>query len=49
MNSAWKNLWPDFVAERDFEGFESDDGALIDKVLSKGRRMGLKVESKDDH
>ena len=32
LNSEWKKLWSDSVAERDFEGFESDDSAFIDEV-----------------
>ena len=46
LNSAWKKLWPDSVAERDFE---SDDSALIDGVVSMGKSMGLKVERDDIH
>ena len=37
LNSVWKILWPESVAERDFEGFESDDSALIDEVVSMGK------------
>ena len=42
-------FWPDSVAERDFEGIESDDNALIDDVVSMVECMGLKVESEDVH
>ena len=34
---------------RDFEGFESDDNALIDYAVSVKKSMGLEMESKDDH
>ena len=44
LNSAWKKLWPDSVAEQDFDGFKSDDSSLIDEVVSTGKSMGLKVE-----
>ena len=40
-----ENLWPDNVAERDFEGFKSDYSALVDEVVSMGKRKGLEVES----
>ena len=39
----------DSVAERDFEGFESDDSSFIDEVVSMGRSMGLEEESDDVH
>ena len=41
MNSAWKKLLMDSAAERDFEGFESDDSAFIDEVMSMGKSLGL--------
>ena len=44
-----ENLWPDSVAERDYEGFESDGSALIDEVVSMRKSMGLEVESEDVH
>ena len=46
LNSAWRKLWPDSVAERDFDWFESDDSVLIDEVMSMGKGMELKVEMK---
>ena len=49
LNSAWKKLWPDSVAERDCEGFESDGSALVDKIVSIGKSMGLDVQSEDVH
>ena len=49
LNSARKNLWPDSVAERDFEGIESDDSAHIDEVVSMEKGMGFKVESEGFH
>ena len=47
LNSALKKLCPDSVEEREFEGFESDDSALIDEVVSMGKSMELEVESED--
>ena len=34
LNSTWKKLWPDSVAEQDLEVFEPDDSALIDEVVT---------------
>jgi len=28
MNSAWRKLWPECVAGRDFEGFDNEDSLL---------------------
>ena len=47
LNSAWEQRWPDSVTERDIEGFEPDESALIDKVVSMGKIMGLVEESED--
>ena len=42
-------ILPDFVAERYFEGIESDDRALIDAVVPMETSMGSEVESEDVH
>ena len=47
LNSAWKDLWPDSVAEGDLERSESDDSVLIDEVVPMGNSIGLEVESED--
>ena len=39
LNYVWNKLWPDSVAERDFEGFEHDDSALIDEVVLMEKSM----------
>ena len=44
-----ENIWPESVAERDLEGFDPDDSALIDEVVSMGKIMGLEVESEGVH
>ena len=31
-----RKLWPDSVAEQNFGGFEPDDSAIIDEVMSMG-------------
>ena len=49
LNCTWKTLWPDCVAERDFEGYDHEDSALNDEVVSMGKSMGLEVESEDVH
>ena len=49
LNSAWKELWPDSVAELDIERFVPEDSALIDGVVSMRKSMGLEVESEDVH
>ena len=55
LNSAWKKLWPDAVAPRDFEGFDpepaSEPGpetdANVDEIVSIGKSMGLEVDEDD--
>ncbi|XP_026576481.1 tigger transposable element-derived protein 1-like isoform X2 [Pseudonaja textilis] len=44
LNSAWKKLWPECVAERDFERFEP---SVVDEIVSMGNSMGLEVDSDD--
>ncbi|XP_026547967.1 tigger transposable element-derived protein 1-like, partial [Notechis scutatus] len=44
LNSAWKKLWPECVAERDFEGFEP---SVVDEIVSMSNSMGLEVDSDD--
>ena len=55
LNSAWKKLWPDAVAPRDFEGFapeaasepgpESD--VNVEEIVTIGKSMGLEVDEAD--
>lgn len=58
LQSAWKKLWPDCVAPRDFQGFgDAQEGFLeeeeelhdsvVDEVVSLGQRMGLEVDADD--
>uniref|UniRef100_UPI00358DE2FE tigger transposable element-derived protein 1-like n=1 Tax=Myxine glutinosa TaxID=7769 RepID=UPI00358DE2FE len=44
MNSAWKKLWPDCVAGRDFEGFEEP---IVPAIVALGQSMGLEVSEED--
>ncbi|GCC20975.1 hypothetical protein chiPu_0000147 [Chiloscyllium punctatum] len=45
MNSAWKKLWPECVAGRDFEGFE--EPPVVPVIVSLGKSMGLEVSEED--
>ncbi|XP_064111492.1 tigger transposable element-derived protein 1-like [Macrobrachium nipponense] len=47
LNSEAKQLWPDSVPERDFEGFEPIQEAVDDEIVSLGKSIGLEV-GKDD-
>ena len=47
MNSAWRKLWPECVAGRDFEGFDNEDSAVINDIVSLGKNMGLEVNNED--
>jgi hypothetical protein len=42
MNSAWRNLWPEAVTERDFEA-----DSIVEDIVSLGRSMGLDVSDGD--
>ena len=45
-NSAWKKLWPESVAERTFEGFESEV-PVEEEIVSLGKSMGLVMDERD--
>ncbi|XP_068238586.1 tigger transposable element-derived protein 1-like [Palaemon carinicauda] len=53
INSAWTKLWSECVSRRDFEGFQSESGspveelAVIDKILTMGKTLGLAVKKED--
>lgn len=47
LNSAWTNLWPDCVVERDFEGFETQTNEVVNDIVSLGKIMGLEVSDDD--
>ena len=46
LNSAWRKLWPDVVAEMDFEGFEPKT-EVLDEIVSLRKSMGLEVDEGD--
>lgn len=43
MNSAWKKLWLNCVASRNFEGFDTEDFAFV----SLDKNMSLEVNNED--
>lgn len=47
MNSAWRKLWPDCIASRDFEDFDTEDSTVVDDIVSLGKNMGLEVNNED--
>lgn len=48
LNSAWKKLWPDAVAPRDFEGFPPEAASEpVEEIVSMGKSMGLEVDEAD--
>jgi len=47
MDSAWRKLWPKYVAGRDFEGFDNEDSAVIYDIVSLGKNIGLEVNNED--
>ncbi|XP_068231937.1 tigger transposable element-derived protein 1-like [Palaemon carinicauda] len=53
LNSAWKKLWPDAVAPRDFKGFGPENEPVVDaeedvvEIVSLCKSMGLEVDEDD--
>ncbi|XP_064116538.1 tigger transposable element-derived protein 1-like [Macrobrachium nipponense] len=49
LTSAWKKLWPENVAERDFEGFEieEEEEPVEEEIVSIGKTIGLEVDERD--
>ena len=44
---AWKKLWPELVAERDFEGFDDEPVSVLEDSLSLDNSIGLEVDDDD--
>lgn len=40
-------MWPDCVAGRDFEDFDSQDFVVIDDIVFPGKNMGLEINNED--
>ena len=38
---------PECVADRDFEGFDNEDSAVIVNIVSLGKNIGLEVNNED--
>ncbi|PNF19045.1 hypothetical protein B7P43_G11706 [Cryptotermes secundus] len=48
LTSAWKKLWPESVAECDFEGFETVPvEPVVNEIVSLIKIMGLEVDNND--
>ncbi|XP_016070266.1 PREDICTED: tigger transposable element-derived protein 1-like [Miniopterus natalensis] len=47
MQSAWKKLWPESAAGRDFEGFEDEPMSVVEDIVSLGKSLGLEVDGGD--
>uniref|UniRef100_A0A3P8PYC6 HTH CENPB-type domain-containing protein n=1 Tax=Astatotilapia calliptera TaxID=8154 RepID=A0A3P8PYC6_ASTCA len=49
LNSAWRKLWPDAVAPRDFEGFEGEPQpeVKVEEIVNLGTALGLQVDEED--
>ncbi|XP_064093866.1 tigger transposable element-derived protein 1-like [Macrobrachium nipponense] len=49
LTSTWKKLWPENVAERDFEGFEieEEEEPVEEEIVSIGKTIGLEVDERD--
>ena len=48
MNSAWRPLWPNAVAPRDFEGFqELEEEPILQEIVCLVSSMGLEMNEED--
>lgn len=49
LNCAWRKLWPDAVARRDFEGFEGEPQpeVKVEEIVNLGTALGLEVDEED--
>ncbi|GCC20615.1 hypothetical protein chiPu_0019178 [Chiloscyllium punctatum] len=45
MISAWRKLWPEYVAGGDFEGFK--EPPVVPVIVSLGKSMGLEMSEED--
>ena len=47
-NWAWRPLWPDAVAPRDFEGFQQlEKEPVVQQIVCLGSSMGLEMNEED--
>ncbi|XP_069178432.1 tigger transposable element-derived protein 1-like [Procambarus clarkii] len=48
MISGWRKLWPECVAERDFERFQPElEVPLVEEIVSLGLQLGLELDGAD--
>ncbi|XP_059558184.1 tigger transposable element-derived protein 1-like isoform X1 [Myotis daubentonii] len=47
LQSAWKKLWPESVADRACEGCEDKPVSVVEDIVSLGKCMGLEVDDDD--
>ena len=48
LNLAWRPLWPDGVAPRDFEGFQQvEEEPVVQEIVCLGSSMGLEMNKED--
>jgi hypothetical protein len=47
MSFAWRKLWPDCAASRDFEGFDTEDFAVVDDIVSLSKNMSLEINNEN--
>jgi hypothetical protein len=48
LNSAWRPLWPDTVAPRDFKGFQQlEEEPVVQEIVCLGSYMGLEINEED--
>lgn len=47
MHSAWKKLWPESVAERDFEGLEDEPVSDVEDIVFLCKSRWLEVDDDD--
>jgi len=48
LNSAFRSLWPDAVAPREFEGFQQlEEEPVVQEIVCLGNSMGLEMNKED--
>ncbi|KAK1345907.1 hypothetical protein QTO34_008372 [Cnephaeus nilssonii] len=48
VQSAWKKLWPESIAERDLEGFEDNEPvSVVEDIVPLSKSIGLEVDDDD--
>jgi len=48
LNSAWRPLWPDAVAPRDFKSFQQlEEQPVVQEIVCLGSSKGLQMNKED--